>query len=50
MHSIRKSSQWMTLLRSHAQAIASDTTLAPVFATHCQPHWKSADDWSVLSC
>lgn len=50
LHSIRKSSQWMTLQREHAQAITSDTKMAPVFAKHCITYWNSADDWYTSNC
>lgn len=49
VHGIRKSSQWMTLLRSHASAIAADTKLAAVFKKHCKHYKNSATDWYALT-
>lgn len=49
VHGVRKSSQWMTLLRSHATAIAADTKLAPVFEQHCMHYSKSVSDWYVVN-
>ncbi len=43
---MRKSSQWVTLLRSHARVVANDSLLAPNFDEHCRFFWNSETDRS----
>ena len=41
----RKSSQWFTLIREHAEMVLKDTSMYRAFERFCHEFWDDAHDW-----